>query len=126
MLKIALLEEYLKYWQKEFTGHELEDYCTTLLLDQLPDGTPAKNERYYLLSDILPKDYEVRNKLQQQSLERALAQHQLELNDRNFTKECLYCRDVITGLRADFLQHLLRNTSYNWENPKSCVYRRIS
>ncbi|XP_004517507.1 zinc finger protein 277 [Ceratitis capitata] len=119
---IALLEEYLKYWQKEFTGHELEDYCTTLLLDQLPDGTPAKNERYYLLSDILPKDYEVRNKLQQQSLERALAQHQLELNDRNFTKECLYCRDVITGLRADFLQHLFTKHFLQLGKPQNLVY----
>ncbi|XP_017466393.1 PREDICTED: zinc finger protein 277 [Rhagoletis zephyria] len=119
---VALLDEYLKCWQKDLQGHELEEYCTTMLLDQLPDGTPAKNERYYLLSDILPKDYELRFKLQQQRLEHALAQHQFERTDRDFTKECLYCRDVITGLRSDFLEHLFNKHFLQLGKPENLVY----
>ncbi|XP_053964525.1 zinc finger protein 277 [Anastrepha ludens] len=119
---IALLDEYLKYWQKELTGHKLEEYCTTMLLDQLPDGTPAKNERYYLLSDILPKDYELRHNLQQKRLARVLAQHQFERTDRSFTKECLYCRDVITGLRSDFLEHLFNKHFLQLGKPENLVY----
>lgn len=105
-----------------FVGHELEEYCTTMLLDQLPDGTPAKNERYYLLSDILPKDYELRHNLHKNHLERALAQHQFELTDRNFTKECLYCRDIITGLRSDFLEHLFNKHFLQLGKPENLVY----
>nr|XP_014085670.1 zinc finger protein 277 [Bactrocera oleae] len=119
---IPLLEDYLIFWLKEFTGHELEEYCTTMLLDQLPDGTPAKNERYYLLSDILPKDYELRHNLHKNHLERALAQHQFELTDRNFTKECLYCRDIITGLRSDFLEHLFNKHFLQLGKPENLVY----
>ncbi|XP_067633574.1 zinc finger protein 277 [Eurosta solidaginis] len=119
---IALLDEYLKYWQKDFTDHELEEFCTTMLLDQLPDGTPAKNERYYLLCDILPKDYELRQKLKQKRLELALAQHQYERTDRNFTKECLYCRDVVTGLRSDYLEHLFNKHFLQLGKPENLVY----
>ncbi|XP_037954658.1 zinc finger protein 277-like [Teleopsis dalmanni] len=119
---IACLTDYLLYWQTEFKNHELEEYCTTMLLDQLPDGRPAKNERYYLLCDILPKDFELRKRLQHQSLERALAKHQFELTDRNFSKECLYCRDVISGLRSDYLLHLFNKHFLQLGKPENLVY----
>lgn len=120
--EIALLEEYLKYWEKDFKQHELEEFCTTMLLDQMPDGTPAKNEKYYLLSDILPKDYELRTKLKKERLEKALAQHQFELTDRNFSRECLYCRDVITGLRSLYLEHLFNKHFLQLGKPENLIY----
>ncbi|XP_037822429.1 zinc finger protein 277 [Lucilia sericata] len=120
--EIPLLEDYLKYWQKEFEQHELEEYCTTMLLDQLPDGSPGKNEKYYLLSDILPKDFELRTKLKKERLEKALAQHQFELTDRNFTRECLYCRDVITGLRSLYLEHLFTKHFLQLGKPENLIY----
>uniref|UniRef100_A0A1B0ADE3 C2H2-type domain-containing protein n=1 Tax=Glossina pallidipes TaxID=7398 RepID=A0A1B0ADE3_GLOPL len=104
--EVALLEEYLEFWQKEFKHHEFEEYCTTMLLDQLPDGAFSKNEKYYLLSDILPEDREIRDKLKEKRLEKVLSQHQYELTDRNFERECLYCRDVISGLRSTYIEHL--------------------
>uniref|UniRef100_T1PI39 C2H2 type zinc-finger (2 copies) n=1 Tax=Musca domestica TaxID=7370 RepID=T1PI39_MUSDO len=119
---IALLEDYLKFWRKEFENHPLEEYCTTMLLDQLPDGTPAKNEKYYLLSDVLPKDFELRANLKKQRLEKALAQHQFELTDRTFSRECLYCRDVITGLRSSFLEHLFTKHFLQLGKPENLIY----
>ncbi|XP_065369837.1 zinc finger protein 277 [Calliphora vicina] len=120
--EIPLLEEYLKYWQLEFQQHELEEYCTTMLLDQLPDGSPGKNEKYYLLSDILPKDFELRKKLKKERLEKALAQHQFELTDRNFSRECLYCRDVITGLRSLYLEHLFNKHFLQLGKPENLIF----
>lgn len=84
----------------------LEEYCTTLLLNHLPDGTPAVNEKYYLLSDILPEDYELRKKLHLKRLEQVLAQHQFERTDQTFERECIHCRDVISPTRACFIEHL--------------------
>lgn len=104
------------------TDHEFEEYCTTMLLDQLPDGTPAKNEKYYLLSDILPQDYELRKNLRTKRLESILAQHQHERTDRSFTKECLYCRDVITGLRSDYLEHLFQKHFLQLGRPENLVF----
>uniref|UniRef100_A0A1A9X2H0 C2H2-type domain-containing protein n=1 Tax=Glossina brevipalpis TaxID=37001 RepID=A0A1A9X2H0_9MUSC len=120
--EIAFLEEYLEYWQKEFKYHEFEEYCTTMLLDQLPDGTFSKNEKYYLLSDILPKDRELRNKLTEKRLETVLSQHQYELTDRNFQRECLYCRDVISGLRSTYIEHLFSKHFLQLGKPENLVF----
>ncbi|KAH8403755.1 hypothetical protein KR215_002240 [Drosophila sulfurigaster] len=138
---IALLEDYLQYWKKEFQGkcvlsctqskgscilsfiaHEFEQYCTTMFLDQLPDGSYAKNEKYYLLCDILPQDYELRKRLQEQRLSAALVRHQFELTDRTFSKECLFCRTVIKGLRADYLDHLFDKHFLLVGKPEKLVY----
>lgn len=90
---------------EKITNH-LEEYCTTLLLNHLPDGTPAVNEKYYLLSDVLPQDYELRKNLHLKRLEQVLAQHQFERTDQTFKRECLHCRDVVTPTRASFIEHL--------------------
>ncbi|KAH8384756.1 hypothetical protein KR093_007520 [Drosophila rubida] len=120
--EIALLEEYLQYWEKEFQAHEFEQYCTTMFLDQLPDGSYAKNEKYYLLCDILPKDFELRKRLQEQRLSAALVRHQFELTDRSFSKECLFCRTIIKGLRADYLDHLFDKHFLLVGKPEKLVY----
>ncbi|XP_030375472.1 zinc finger protein 277 [Scaptodrosophila lebanonensis] len=120
--EVALLEEYLQYWEQEFQTHEFEQYCTTLFLDQLPDGTYAKNEKYYLLCDILPQDYELRHRLQQQCLSAALQRHQFELTDRSFSKECLFCRTVINGLRSEYLDHLFEKHFLLVGKPEKLVY----
>ncbi|XP_037716275.1 zinc finger protein 277 [Drosophila subpulchrella] len=119
---IALLEDYLQYWEKEFQAHEFEQYCTTMFLDQLPDGKYARNEKYYLLCDILPQDYELRRRLKEKRLSEALERHQFELTDRNFSKECLFCRTVIEGLRADYLDHLFDKHFLLVGKPEKLVY----
>lgn len=119
---IDLLSDYLRFWRQAFNGHELEEYCTTMLLDQLPDGTTSRNERYYLLSDILPQDRELRIELKRKNVQRALAQHKFELNDRSFKKKCLYCRDVIEGLRSMYLEHLLTKHFLQLGKPENLVF----
>lgn len=105
---VAILHEYLIYWREKFDGDtvKLPEYCTTMFMDQLPDGTPAKAEKYYLLCDILPQDNELRRNLYVKRLETVLAQHQFERTDTSFKRICLYCRDVIAGTRTSFLEHL--------------------
>ncbi|XP_033251764.1 zinc finger protein 277-like [Drosophila miranda] len=119
---IALLEDYLQYWEKEFHSHEFEQYCTTMFLGQLPDGTYARNEKYYLLCDILPQDYELRKRLREERLKTALERHHFELTDRNFSKECHFCRTVIKGLRADYLDHLFDKHFLLVGKPEKMVY----
>lgn len=105
---VAIFHEYLIYWRSKIDGDaaKLPDYCTTLLMDQLPDGTPSKDEKYYLLCDVLPADNELRRILSVKRLEAALAQHQYERTDTTYERNCLYCRDVVRTTRADFLEHL--------------------
>lgn len=97
---------FILCFSDENIANPLEEYCTTLLLNHLPDGTPAVNEKYYLLSEVLPQDYELRKKLHLKRLEQVLAQHQFERTDQTFKRECLHCRDVIQPTRACFIEHL--------------------
>ncbi|XP_026477600.1 zinc finger protein 277-like [Ctenocephalides felis] len=100
------LKAYIEFWRKEFKGYELSEYCTTMLLDQKPDGSYSKNEKYYLLSEVLPKDYELRVKLQKIKYQEVLDLYQMERTALDFSKECLFCREVITGTRISFIMHL--------------------
>ncbi len=100
----------------------LEEYCTTLLLNHLPDGTPAIDEKYYLLSDVLPQDYELRKNLHLKRLEQVLAQHQFERTDQSFKRECLHCRDVVTPTRASFIEHLFAKHFLQLGKSENLVY----
>lgn len=121
---VALLDEYLIYWRKKFDGDakKLPEFCTTMCMDQLPDGTPAKAEKYYLLCDVLPEDNELRRNLYVKRLETVLAQHQFERTDTTFKRNCLYCRDVICGYRADFLEHLFSKHFLQLGKPGNLVF----
>lgn len=115
----------MRYWFNHFfcvLGTNIQEYCTTLLLDQLPDGTPSKNESYYLLSDVLPIDYEIRQTLHAKRLEKVLGRHQFERTDQTFTRGCLYCRDIVTPTRADFLEHLYVKHFLQLGKPQNLVF----
>lgn len=97
----------LKYLFLAFSEPDnLKEYCTTLLLNQLPDGSPGVNEKYYLLSDDLKEDYVKRKELHMKRLDMVLAQHQFERSDRTFERSCLYCRDVLKPSRSTLIEHL--------------------
>lgn len=122
--QVAIFHEYLIYWRKIFDGDErkMANHCTTMLLDQMPDGTPAKGEKYYLLCDILPQDNELRQNLQKKRLEHALEQHQFERTDTNFKRTCLFCRDSIEKTRNDFLEHLFSKHFLQIGKPENLVF----
>lgn len=103
-----ILHEYLIYWRQIFNGNEenISKFCTTMVMDQLPDGKPSKNERYFLLCEATHHDHELRQKLQKRRLELALAQHQFERTDEKFERSCLFCRDIVESTRRHYVEHL--------------------
>lgn len=93
-----------------------------MLLNQLPDGTPSNDEKYYLLSDDLPQDYEIRRTLKTTRLENALSQYQFERTDVSFSKECFLCKDVLKGLRYQYIDHLFQKHFFQLGKPEKLVY----
>lgn len=122
--EVAIFHEYLAYWREKFGGEDtnIAEFCTTMVMDQLPDGTPSKNEKYYLLCDVLPQDYELREKLRKKCLEFALSQHQFERTDQTFERNCLFCRDVITPTRSTFVEHLFSKHFLQLGKPENLVF----
>lgn len=122
--KIAIFHEYLLSWREKFNGIDdnLPNYCTTMLLDQMPDGTPSKDEKYYLLCDVLPEDYELRQELHKKRLIQTLEQHQLERIDTKYSRACLFCRDRIETTRSDYVKHLFSKHFLQLGKPENLVY----
>lgn len=92
-----------------------------MLLDSKPDGTKSKNEEYYLLSDVLPEDKELRTNLQQTKLENLLERHQFEREDKGYVRECLFCRYVSTTTRASYLNHLYEKHNFHIAKPDNLI-----
>lgn len=93
-----------------------------MLLDSKPDGTKSKDEEYYLLSDASPEDKELRTNLQHTKLEKLLERHQFEREDRNYVRECLFCRNVSTTTRASYLSHLYEKHNFHIAKPDNLIF----
>lgn len=93
-----------------------------MLLDNKPDGTKSKNEEYYLLSDILPEEKDLRLNLQQTKLEKLLERHQFEREDKNYERECLFCWHVSNSTRAEYLNHLYEKHNFHIAKPDNLIF----
>lgn len=93
-----------------------------MLLDNKPDGTKSKDEEYFLLSDVLSEDKELRANLQQTRLEKLLERHQFEREDRNYVRECLFCRNVSTTTRSNYLNHLYEKHNFHIAKPDNLIF----
>ncbi|XP_028173320.1 zinc finger protein 277 [Ostrinia furnacalis] len=120
--KIADLGAYMKYWRLRFKDQNLQYFCTTMLLDSKPDGTKSKDEEYFLLSDVLPEDKELRANLKQTKLEKLLERHQFEREDKNYERECLFCRYVSKTTRTHYLNHLYEKHNFHIAKPENLIF----
>lgn len=106
--QIELFHEYVMHWRGIFEGDDskISEFCTIIIMDQLPDGTAEKNVPYYLLCDVSNTDYEIRQKLRSKQIDLVLAMHKFERSDDEFEKNCLFCRDIIKSTRHFYIRHL--------------------
>lgn len=94
-----------------------------MLWKQKPDGTKTEeDEKYYLLSDILPKDKQIRDDLQKKTIEKVLVRHQFERMDTNFIRGCLYCRSQLDPTRYQFVEHLYSKHFLQLGKPENLVF----
>ncbi|XP_061630940.1 zinc finger protein 277 isoform X1 [Phyllopteryx taeniolatus] len=117
---VADLPKYLLYWKGRFLEQPITDFCSEIKTNST--GPVEKQERYFLLCDVLPEDRALREKLQQKRLEEALEQQQKERDDRGFRRVCMFCNDEFAGNRADLLNHMAREHAFSVGLPDNIVY----
>lgn len=94
-----------------------------MLWKQKPDGTKTEeDEKYYLLSDVLPKDKLLRERLQKRCIEKVLERHQFERTDKNYNRGCLYCRGQLEPTRYAFVEHLYTKHFLQLGKPENLVF----
>ncbi|XP_072915562.1 zinc finger protein 277 isoform X1 [Hemitrygon akajei] len=117
---IADFRRYVLYWKKRFTEQPVTDFCSVIRTNsQRPEEEQAD---YYLLCDVLPEDRVLREQLQQKRLEEVLEQQQVERNDNNFYRICMFCNEEFAGNRAALFNHMAKDHAFNVGLPDNIVY----
>jgi uncharacterized C2H2 Zn-finger protein len=114
--QIADLPTYLDYWHKKLSVEPLGQYTTTINTRMTED---AEAQPYYLLSDILPEDKQLRNRLQTNRLNKML---ELQTKERSeiFKRRCLFCNKMWYK-RDDLFQHMFAEHHFNIGRPDNLV-----
>lgn len=121
--QVADLRQYVLYWGK-LRHLELQDYCVVFCATSQPGTTsdPSPANTYYLLCDKLPEDYKLRRSLMQMKLKHVVAQKERECQDVSFSRQCIYCSEVLEGGVTSCFQHLTHQHSFSLGNPDNIVY----
>jgi hypothetical protein len=116
--QIAELHTYLEYWHKKLSVEPLAQYATTINTRMTENGE-ADAQPYYLLSDILPEDKQLRTKLQTNRLNKML---ELQTKERSeiFKRRCLFCNKMWYK-RDDLFQHMFAEHHFNIGRPDNLV-----
>ncbi|XP_076181556.1 zinc finger protein 277 isoform X2 [Ptiloglossa arizonensis] len=120
--KIASLKSYIHYWNFKFKEEPLTKFCTTMLMDCMPDGKPSKNESYFLLSDCILEDKTLRDEIHRAKLEWVLSEQFRERTDTNFKRGCIFCRMEFSGLRIAYIKHLAQKHNLYLGKPDNLVF----
>ena len=74
------------------------------------------------MSDELPEEKTIREKLNIYLLEKCLKQQELERNDQNYKRDCLFCFEPIGNNKAQILEHMSKEHNFNIGNADNIVY----
>ena len=113
-------QNYFLHWKNRLKNHKLSDFCHKILTNCGPKDFGPKEE-YYLLSDSLPEDKEVRQKLKYVKLKQLLLRLEFERKDCNFERNCLFCNKVFRGNRKDLFSHMSEAHNFRPGHPDNMV-----
>lgn len=120
--KIAYFHRYVEYWREKFMAtNDLTQYCVVVNTNTKAEDQGPK-EKYFLLTNHLPEDMEIRNKLTNEKLVNVLDQQHLERQDSRFSRKCLFCKVMFHGNRAKLFQHMAKDHGFNVGNPDNIVH----
>lgn len=102
---------YLDHWQQVFNRKSLEQVC-----DRNKDGF------YIICPDEIPEEKSLRNKLHLDRLSKVLKVQEKERSGYQFTRQCILCLQILTGTKAEFLDHLGIKHNFSIGHPDNIVY----
>lgn len=113
---------YINYWRHKFENAPISDVCSILTSKVKQKGEPEKDVDFFMLSDLLQEDRELRIQLQQRRLEDVLEFHRKERQDASFKRDCLFCRTTYEGDYAAYLNHLAFDHNFSVGKPDNIVF----
>ncbi|VDN01388.1 unnamed protein product [Thelazia callipaeda] len=118
---IVDLKRYVEYWRQRFAKQTIDTIFPTKIPDENSEYY-GKIDYFYEMSEIVPEDYALRQKLAMRRLEEALACQQREREDTNFVQQCIFCRYTARGNRSKIVHHLYMIHHLNLGSPDNLVF----
>lgn len=118
---IVDLKRYVEYWRQRFAKTSIDKIFPKIVSKE---GEPyfGLTDYYFEMSETLPEDYSLRQRLAMRRLEEALACQQREREDSNFSLQCIFCRYVAVGNRSKIIHHLYMIHHLNLGSPDNLVF----
>ncbi|KHJ84941.1 zinc finger, C2H2 type [Oesophagostomum dentatum] len=114
-------KRYIEHWRQRFAKESVDQI--------FPRVEPKEGEKYfgetdyyYNMSEMLPEDYSLRQRLAMRRLEEALSCQQRERDDANFQQQCIFCRYTARGNRSKIIHHLYMIHHLNLGSPDNLVF----
>jgi len=118
---VADFPKYVNYWRERLKSiKDLTDVCV-LINSNSAETDKAPQEKFFLLTDFLAEDHELRNKLTTEKLTNVLGIHLKERSDKSFKRKCLFCKECFTGNRSSLFRHMAVEHSFNLGNADNIV-----
>ncbi|XP_050025767.1 zinc finger protein 277 isoform X2 [Dermacentor andersoni] len=119
---VADPQGYFAYWKERFREiADIREVCVAMKSNSGQNDV-GTSEFYFLLSDKLPEDDDIRRKLRKSKLDDVLASQELERSDTSFRRTCLFCKQIFTENRAALLNHMARDHNFSVGRPDNLVY----
>uniref|UniRef100_A0A7E4W6X2 C2H2-type domain-containing protein n=1 Tax=Panagrellus redivivus TaxID=6233 RepID=A0A7E4W6X2_PANRE len=114
-------KRYIEHWRQRFAKEPIEKIFPKLVPVE-GDQYHGKVDHYYQLSEEIPEDYSLRQRLAMRRLEEALSCQQRERDEVSFSMQCIFCRYVARGNRAKLIHHLYMIHHLNLGSPDNLVF----
>lgn len=114
-------KRYIEYWRQRFAKQSIDKIFPRI---ELKEGEPYADvtDYYFEMSEKLPEDYSLRQRLAMRRLEEALSCQQRERDDTNFSQQCIFCRYTAKGNRSKIIHHLYMIHHLNLGSPDNLVF----
>ncbi|MFH4982278.1 hypothetical protein AB6A40_008987 [Gnathostoma spinigerum] len=114
-------KRYIEYWRQRFAKESVDKIFPKIEPDE-NSVYKDKTDYYYEVSEALPEDYHLRQRLAMRRLEEALACQQRERDDVGFSLQCIFCRYTARGNRSKIIHHLYMIHHLNLGSPDNLVF----
>ena len=90
-------------------------------VSELAESAAKETREFSLLSDIVPEDRTLRQKLQLERLEEVLKIHEVENNAADFSRSCLFCK-LVFSQHAELFDHMAFDHNFSVGQPANLVF----
>lgn len=114
-------KRYVEHWRQRFAKESIDKIFPKVVPEE-DNPFFGKTDYYYEMSEQLPEDYSLRQRLAMRRLEEALACQQRERDDVGFSQQCIFCRYTARGNRSKIIHHLYMIHHLNLGSPDNLVF----